>query len=104
MATYDALWDALYLLLLIGFLAGNVFLALATRAYPGMARWVSLAYVGAAALTLLILLPEVGGPPLLGGVTEWLYPAIQPAGRALIGVWLWREATHERPLGASAAA
>lgn len=103
-AIYDALWDAMYLLILIAFFLGNVFLALATRAYPGMARWVSLAFVGAALLTLLILVPEIGGPRLPGSATEWLYPAIQPAGRALIGVWLWREATRELPFATPSAA
>jgi hypothetical protein len=98
-ATYDALWDSLYLLILIAFFAGSVFLAIATWAHPGMARWVSIAYVGGAVVTLLILVPEVGGPGLPAGSTEWLYPAIQPAGRALTGVWLWREAEHERSMG-----
>jgi hypothetical protein len=97
-ATYDALWDSLYLLLLLGFFAGNVFLAIATRAHPGMARWVSIAYVGGAAVTLLNLSPELGGPQLETGATAWLYPAIQPAGRALTGLWLWREAEHERSM------
>ena len=102
-ATYDALWDSLYLLILIAFFAGNVLLAIATRAHPGMARWVSIAYVGGAVVTLLILVPEVGGPQLPTGSTEWLYPAIQPAGRALMGVWLWREAEHERFMAAPSA-
>ena len=97
-ATYDALWDALYLLILIAFFAGSVFLAIATGAHPGMARWVSLAYAGGAFVTLVILVPELGGPGLPTGSAEWLYPAIQPAGRALIGVWLWREAEHERSM------
>jgi hypothetical protein len=51
-----------------------------------------LAFAAAAALTFLLLLPEVGGPTVAG--TGWLYPVIQPAGRALIGAWLWREASR----------
>jgi hypothetical protein len=93
-AVYDAIWNSLYLLLLLGFLAGNVFMAIAVRSAERLARWVSTAYWAAAGLTLLILVPEVGGPALPGGVTAWLYPLIQPAGRALTGVWLWREARH----------
>jgi hypothetical protein len=91
-AIYDALWDSLYFLLLIAFFAGNVFLALAVRKFPGLARWVSVAFAAAAALTLLILLSEIGVPV---AVPEWLYPLIQPAGRTLIGVWLWREARND---------
>jgi hypothetical protein len=95
-ATYDALWDSLYFLLLMAFFAGNIFLALAVRRFPGLARWVSAAFFAAAALTLLILLSEIGMPVAVPG---WLYPLIQPAGRTLIGIWLWREANHERPPG-----
>jgi hypothetical protein len=97
-AVYDAIWNSLYLLLLLGFLAGNMFLALATRGGTGLARWVSAAYAAAAGLTLVILVPELGGPQLVSGVAAWLYPTIQPAGRALIGIWLWREASLEHAL------
>jgi hypothetical protein len=41
-AIYDALWDALYLLILVAFFGGSVFLAIATGTHPGMARWVSI--------------------------------------------------------------
>jgi hypothetical protein len=107
-ALYDALWDALYLLLLLGFLAGNVFLALAVRtdgaAGARLARGVGLAYLAAAGLTALILVPELGGPDLAAGTTGWLYPVIQPAGRALTGLWLWQGAAHEQALDVRAAA
>ena len=95
-AMYDVLWDALYLLLVICFFAGNVLLAFATRGGTGLALWVSVAYVAAAGLTLLNLLPELGGPQRLSGAADWLYPLIQPAGRALTGIWLWREAPLEQ--------
>jgi hypothetical protein len=100
-AFYDVVWDAMYLLILLGFVIGSVFLALAVRrttAGEGMqsrrlASWVSAAFWAGAGLTAIYLLPEFGGPQLRG--TEWLYPLIQPAGRVLIGVWLWREAAVE---------
>ena len=51
-AIYDVVWDAMYLLLLIAFLLGNLFLGLAIRAHPGrLARWVSVAFFAASALT-----------------------------------------------------
>lgn len=100
-ALYDIVWDAMYLLILIGFLAGNVCLALAVRRVaaastgdPALGRWVSVALWAAAALTLFLLLPEVGVQVTLPG-SQWLYPAIQPAGRALAGIWLWNEAGWE---------
>jgi hypothetical protein len=103
-ALYDVAWDAMYLLLLLGFLAGNLFLGAAVaRTARGdsnararmrsLSIWVACAFWAAAALTFVLFLPEVGGPALPG--TEWLYPLIQPAGRTLIGIWLWREGATE---------
>lgn len=98
-ATYDLLWDAMYLLVLLAFLAGNVLLAIAVRharePHDRLAGWVSGAYLAAAALTLLLLLRELGGPALPAPATAWLYPLIQPAGRALTGLWLWRGAASQ---------
>jgi hypothetical protein len=103
-ALYDVVWDSMFLLLLLGFLAGSVFIGAAVaktaRGEAGaaartraLALWVAGAFWAGGALTLVILLPELGGPALPG--TDWLYPLIQPAGRTLVGVWLWREATTE---------
>jgi hypothetical protein len=112
-ALYDVLWDALYLLIVLAFFLGNVFLAIAVRGaradheHRGRDRldgWVSIAYLGAAGLTLLLIIPELGGPAIGGSATDWLYPLIQPPGRALIGVWLWREASRAESLTASAGA
>lgn len=92
-ALYDVVWDSLYLLLLLGFLAGNLALAIATWNQGGLGRWVAVAFTGGAGLTFLFLLPQFGGPAILDG-QDWLYPLIQPAGRTLIGVWLWRAAAQ----------
>lgn len=97
-AFYDVAWNAMYLLLLIGFLLGNTLLGVAvarTASASPLAMGVAGVLWAAAALTLIILLSEVGGPAIPG--TGWLYPLIQPAGRALIGVWLWRGAESEAP-------
>lgn len=92
-AIYDVLWDSLFLLILLAFLAGSIFLAVATRKTGGLGRWVSVAFAAGAAITVLNLLPELGVK--VPAQTEWLYPLLQPAGRALIGVWLWREARND---------
>lgn len=96
-AFYDVVWDAMYLLLLLGFLFGNAFLAAAVHRTGGsdgaprlLAHGTTAAFGAAAGLTLILLLPEFGLPLLPG--TAWLYPLIQPAGRVLIGLWLWRGA------------
>lgn len=99
-ALYDGLWDAAYLLLLIGFVAGCAFYAAALVGRRGLAGVVGGFYAAATLLTLSILSRELGGPALPATVEPWLYLAIQPAGRLLTGLWLWREKTaplYRRP-------
>ena len=89
-ATYDALWDAMYFLVLIGFLLANILYGVATWRGRGLERVVSTLYFAAAGLTLALLSGELSGPELPPTVEFWLYPALQPLARTLIGVWLWR--------------
>jgi hypothetical protein len=93
---YDGLWNAMYVLLLLGFAAGNLAFGLAMSKAKGLTRTVGYFFLAAFVLTLTILLPELGGPALPERVGTWLYAAIQPLGRALIGVWLWLYAVDER--------
>ena len=97
-ALYDGLWDAAYGLLLIGFLIGHCLFAVTLfRRGDTLSRVVSLFLTLAALLTLAILIVEVGGPNLLAPFGRWAYPAIQPLGRILIGMWLWRVAQQVEP-------
>lgn len=89
-ATYDALWDAMYFLLLIGFFFGNALLGAAMWKGRGLTRLVALFLFGAALLTAFNFSGEVQGPVLPQPLGFWVYPALQPLGRLLIGVWLWR--------------
>jgi hypothetical protein len=57
-------------------------------------------YILAALLTLTFLAQEFGAPALPETLGSWMYPAIQPIGRTLIGVWLWaavRPALNGKP-------
>jgi hypothetical protein len=99
-ATYDALWDAMYVLLLIGFMVGNAFLAVALWKSPGLGRIVAILFVAAAGLGLSNFLPEFGGPRLPTALDAWLYPALQPGARLLIGVYLWGTTDPEDRVGA----
>lgn len=94
---YGALWDAMYLLLLIAFLVGNVLYGIATLHGHGLTRIIGWFYFAAAFLTLTILSGELRGPTLPDMISAWLYPLLQPAARFLIGVWLWRvsETDHD---------
>jgi hypothetical protein len=97
-AVYDGLWNAMYVLLLIGFAVGNLLLGLALVRHAHFTRVIGLFLLGAAALTLHYLSGEVGGPTLTGGPAMWIYASLQPAGRVLIGVWLWRAARETEAL------
>jgi hypothetical protein len=97
-AIYDGLWDAAYSLLLIGFTIGNaLFAAMLLRLRDRLSRTIAVFYCGAALLTVAIFSGEVGGPVLPEAIGYWAYPAIQPLGRALIGLWLLRVARQGEP-------
>ena len=91
-AVYDGLWDALFVLLLIGFAIGNLLFGVVLWREDGLSRLVGGFFLAACLLTLSILAGEVLGFTLPGPLAAWAYPAIQPLGRTLIGAWLWRAA------------
>ena len=95
-ALYDGIWDGLYMLLLIGFTIGNASLGAALLGGRGLARVVGGFMLAACALTVVLFAGELGLQLLPASVTQWAYPAIQPLGRALLGLWLWRQATEIR--------
>lgn len=98
-AMYDGLWDALYFLLLVAFTIGNTSLGLAlARAGRGVTRVVGFFFLAAAALTVTIITGELQWGSLPEPLASWSYPAIQPLGRTLIGLWLWTAANEEAPL------
>jgi hypothetical protein len=89
---YDGIWDGMYALLLIGFAIGNASLGAALLHGTGLSRVVGAFMMMAFALTCVLFLGELGVRLLPEKVLHWAYPAIQPLGRALIGLWLWRAA------------
>jgi hypothetical protein len=84
----EAVWDSLYLLL-TGFAVAHILYGIATWSGSGLERVVSCGFFLGAALTLLILSANFGGPAVPSGLTAWLYPVIQPLFRELLGTWLW---------------
>jgi hypothetical protein len=82
----------MYALLLIGFAIGNASLGAALLHGTGLSRVVGAFMMMAFALTCVLFLGELGVRLLPEKVLHWAYPAIQPLGRALIGLWLWRAA------------
>jgi len=92
---YDGAWDALYVLLLIGFMIGNGALGVVFLRGRGLTRSVGAFYIAAVLLTLTYFLPEIGVPVSLGPMESWVYLATQPLARVLIGVWLWRHSVED---------
>lgn len=90
-ALYDGLWNAMYVLLILGFFIGNALYGAALVRFTGLSRVLGVFYGLAALLTGFIILREFGLPSVPARLEEWMYPTVQPLGRALIGVWLWRE-------------
>jgi hypothetical protein len=92
-AMYDGIWDAMYMLLLIAFAIGNACYGVALFTKPGLSRVVGGFMLAACLLTVLLFINELGISLLPDPVLTWMYPTIQPLGRLLIGVWLWRVAS-----------
>jgi hypothetical protein len=92
---YDGLWDTMYFLLLLCFAIGNAIYAIALWRGRGLSRVLAGFYIAAVALTISFLVTELNGPALPDALGFWLYPAIQPIGRTLIGVWLWKHADEQ---------
>ena len=86
---YDAVWDGLYALIVVAFLLANLLYGIAAWKGPELTRYVSWAYLAAAFLGIFTVGSGLGwwNEP---AAVDWIYPLIQPAARAFIGVWLWR--------------
>jgi hypothetical protein len=98
-AMYDGLWDAFYFLLLVGFSIGNTALGVGLlRAGRGVTRVVGFFFLGAVAITLPIITGELQWWSMPEPLASWSYPAIQPLGRTLIGLWLWSAADEAAAL------
>jgi hypothetical protein len=94
---YDGIWDGMYMLLLVGFAIGNACLGSAMIGNAGLTRVVGGFMLAACALTVVLFLGQIGIPLLPDSFLGWAYPAIQPLGRAITGVWLWRIAGRGPP-------
>ena len=97
-AIYDGLWDAMYFLLLLGFSIGNAAFGAAFVRGRGLTRIVGVFFFAAVALTFTYIAGELRWFTLPDVLETWTYPAIQPLGRTLIGVWLWRAADERAAL------
>jgi hypothetical protein len=92
-AGFSAIWDAMFFLLLVAFFLGTMHFGLATVRGRGLERLVGILLLLAAPLTLGILIGGYTSMTWLNPVTDWVYPALQPVSRALMGLWLWQQSS-----------
>lgn len=88
--SFAAIWDAMFFLLLVAFLAGTLLLGAAAVRGGGLERLVGVLLLLAGPLTLGIMIGGYTSMTWLNDVTDWIYPGLQPVSRALMGVWLWQ--------------
>lgn len=91
---FPAVWDALFFVLLCGFLLGTLCFGAAAVAGRGLERWVGVLFLLAAPLTIGIMLGGYTSISFFDGVVSWAYPVLQPISRALLALWLWTEARN----------
>lgn len=89
---FGDVWDALFFLLLVAFLLGTLFYGLALRRGAGTEKVVGICFLLAVPLTLMIIADGYGGVGWFAPLVTWVYPALQPVSRFLLGVWLWKVA------------
>jgi hypothetical protein len=83
--------DALFFLLVVGFLVGNIFYAIATTKSRGLEKWISSLLFIWALLGSITLLHEFLNQRWLNFVPEFVSYTFQPFVRIVIGIWLWKE-------------
>jgi hypothetical protein len=93
---FEAIWDALYVLLLIGFIIANTLYGLALWKQSRFETLLAALFFAAALLSVFNFLGAFGIAMGLDPVLRWVYPLLQPAARALFGVWLWKQVAVAR--------
>jgi hypothetical protein len=95
-AIYDGIWDALYLVLLVGIILGSACFSRLFWRSDALSRTISVFYFLVVPLSCYFFFISVGGHAFLPEkLVFWFYPLTQPLARTLIGVWLWRAAHEE---------
>ncbi len=85
--TFEGLWDGIFFVVLVTFCIGTMAMAFAVWGADRLSRLLSVLFMLAAPLTVVITLDEYFGFSLTW-LVAWAYPVLQPTNRALICVWL----------------
>jgi hypothetical protein len=92
---FAAVWDGMFFVVLVAFLLGTTLLGLALLDGRGLRRSVGWLHLAAAPLTVFIMLGGYWDMAWTSTIADWIYPALQPASRTLLGVWIWRQAAEQ---------
>jgi hypothetical protein len=82
--------EVLYIILMLGFIVGNLFFGLAMRASSGPGHLSEAGLLICAAVAALILLNDCVGPHSIADILRYALSGIQVFVRFAIGIWLWR--------------
>ena len=91
LSAWPGIGTALFFLMILGFLIGNLGFGAATWRGQGLEKAVSVALLAWATISLCVLAAEFGGAAWIAP-PEWLSVSYQPAARFLIAAWLWKKA------------
>ncbi len=91
--TFSGIWNGLFFVILITFLLGTLAYGVALWSGKGIEKILSLLFLLAVPLTLIILADSYFGASLSRWIS-WSYPILQPVSRGLMGIWLIRLSLH----------
>ena len=92
---FDAVWDAMFFLLLVAFLLGSACFAAAALRGDGLTRLVGALFLLAVPLTIAIILGGYTKMTMLNSAVGAVYPLLQPISRGVLAYWLWRMAGQQ---------
>jgi hypothetical protein len=100
---FRGVWDALFFLLLIGFLLGTLCFGVAAWRGRGMERAVSVLMLLAVPLTIGIIVGGYTSVTAFDSLVSWAYPVLQPVSRFVLAIWLWQSSSDLRNAASSTA-
>ena len=89
---FYSIWDSMFFVLLVAFLLGSVCYGVVTWGSSGLQRVLSYLIWLSVPLTLMIMAGGYAGQAWADEITGYIYPALQPISRFIMGIVIWRYA------------